>query len=286
MRIAHLSDIHFSNVSWDIKDIGTKRWLGNLNLVFRRGKEFCNELPFKLIPKLTELQIETCLITGDFTSTGNDVEYAMARRWVDAIESAHIKVIAIPGNHDCYIAENMQKKTYYQHFPSRYWTCNQELNEHRCTAMPLTDGWWLVALDTTLATPLISSEGLFSEALEEQLDHCIREIPSNQKIILMNHFPFFQNERKRRRMQRGPALQGFLDARPQIQLYLHGHTHRHILADLRPSGLPIILDSGSTALSSVSSWNLIDLKPTTCDIEIFRLFDNDWHVTDTKRFHW
>lgn len=257
-----------------------------MNLLFRRGKAFCNELPYQLIPKLTQLKVDACLITGDFTSTGNEQEYAMANKWVSAIESAHIKVYAIPGNHDCYTAQNMKKKTFYQHFPSRYWTCKFELSEQRCTSMPLTDGWWLVALDTTLATPLTSSQGLFSEALEQELDRCIRDIPLDQKIVMMNHFPFFQNESPRRRMQRGKALQNFLEARPQIQLYLHGHTHRHILADLRSSKLPIILDSGSTALSSVSSWNLIDLKASTCDIEVFRLKDDDWQVADTKRFNW
>ncbi len=286
MRIAHISDLHFAKISYDPGQFFSKRWLGNLNLVLRRGKAFCNKRPYMLIPKFKELGIDTCLITGDFTSTGSAAEYAMAGDFISKLQENHITVYSIPGNHDTYTRVNEDEKTFYDIFPSRFWKSSLSLSEDKCTTMPLTDGWWLLALDTALATSLISSQGLFSEKLEATLPKALAEIPKDQKVVMMNHFPFAQNENPRRLMQRGKALQTFLENHTQIQLYLHGHTHRLVLADLRPSNLPIVLDSASVSHQAMSSWNFIDLKKDACDIQVWQWETEDWKPTKNERFTW
>ncbi|MCP5510095.1 MAG: metallophosphoesterase [Chlamydiales bacterium] len=284
MRIAHISDLHFAKISYGPGQFFSKRWLGNLNLMLRRGKAFCNKRPFKLIPKFKELGIEACLITGDFTSTGNQAEYTLAKNFVTALQDAHIAVYAIPGNHDTYTKSNAAEKTFFDYFPSRFWKSAFGLAENRCTVSKLTDGWWLLALDTTLATSLISSQGLFPEELEALLPKALAEIPKGEKVLMMNHFPFAQNERPRRRMLRGRALQAFLETHPQIQIYLHGHTHRLVLADLRPSNLPIVLDSASASHQELSSWNFIDLQKDVCNIQVWQWKNDNWNPTKQERF--
>ena len=286
MRIVHLSDLHFAKVSGGAGQFFSKRWLGNLNLVLKRGKAFCNQRPYMLIPKFVEMEVELCLITGDFTSTGSDVEYGMAKEFVSELQKHHIQVCAIPGNHDTYTKANDDEKTFYDYFPSRFWKSGFTLSEDKCTTMPLKDGWWLLALDTTLATSLFSSGGLFSDELEKRLSGVMAEIPKDQKIVMMNHFPFAQNESPRRRMERGKKLQTFLEKHNQIQLYLHGHTHRLVLADLRPSGLPIVLDSASASHQAMSSWNFIDLKDDACDIQVWQWETRDWKPIRHERFTW
>ena len=286
MRIAHISDLHFAQIDYGVGQFFSKAWLGNLNLLIRRYKTFCNLRPFLLIPELKKRGIEMCLITGDFTSTGSRAEYEMGRKFVKELDQAKIRWMAIPGNHDMYTKKNEKEKTFYSIFPNRYGESAFSLDKNRCTAAPLTDGWWVLALDTTLATSLISSEGLFSEALENELPKILSTIPENQKILMMNHFPFFQHEQKRRLMRRGKALQHFLEHNPRVQLYLHGHTHRLCLADLRPSQLPIILDSGSAAHHHLSSWNMIDLNQERCDIEVFHWNTSGWHSIKKAGFTW
>ncbi|MCB1117219.1 MAG: metallophosphoesterase [Chlamydiia bacterium] len=286
MRIAHLSDLHFAKPSFGLGQFFSKRWLGNLNTLTRRGKAYCNERPFKLIPYLKELGVQMCLITGDFTSTANEQEFALSKKFTQALDNAHIAWFAIPGNHDCYTAQNMREKTFYKSFPDQFKTSAFRLSDARVTDGPLCEGWWLLALDTTLATPLISSEGHFPESLEKQLPSILANIPKGQKVLMINHFPFFQHERKKRRMQRGFHLQKLLEDSPSVQLYLHGHTHRLCLADLRNSRLPIILDSGSAAHHMLSSFNLIDLHPNTCDVNVYHWNDTGWHCIQKETFSW
>ncbi len=286
MRIAHLSDLHFAKPTFGLGQVFSKRWLGNLNTLTRRGKAYCNKRPFELIPYLKEIGTQMCLLTGDFTSTGNDQEFALAKNFTQSLDDAGIEWFAIPGNHDCYTAQNMRKNTFYKTFPDQYKTSSFRLSDARVTDGPLCDGWWLVALDTTLATSLISAEGLFPDALEKLLPTVLDHIPKGQKVLMINHFPFFQHESKRRRMQRGPALQSLLEKSPQVQLYLHGHTHRLCLADLRNSHLPIILDSGSAAHHMLSSFNTLDLKPAACDINVYHWDDKGWRSIQKERFTW
>lgn len=286
MRIAHLSDLHFAQMSFNPSQIFSKEWLGNLNLLLRRSKTYCNERPFKLIPFLKELGIEMCLITGDVSTTSNLAEFKMAKRFTDALEKEGIGWFTIPGNHDCYTKSAEREKRFYQTFPTKWQESEYSLTENRLTMGPLCHGWHLIALDTTLATSLISSEGLFPESLEPTLNEALGKIPEGEKVLMMNHFPFSQHESQRRRMLRGQNLQTLLENTHNVEIYLHGHTHRLCLADLRPSNLPIVLDSGSAAHHALSSFNVLDLQPNACHVMVYHINQSDWHKIQEEDFTW
>ncbi len=286
MRIAHLSDFHFAKPDMDPSQLLSKRWLGNLNTLIKRKKTFCNKRPFELIPFLQELKVEMCLITGDFTSTSSDTEFVLAKEFTDRLDELRMPWFGIPGNHDCYTSQAMSEHTYYRTFPDQFKTSSFRLSKDKLTDGPLCDGWWLIALDTTIATSILSSEGLFPEELDPLLETALKRVPDNQKILMMNHFPFSEHEHPRRRMRRGPDLQAILEKSHQVQLYLHGHTHRLCLADLRPSHLPIVLDSGSAAHNMLSSFNVLDLSPSACDIEVYHWNKTGWHSIQKEQFTW
>jgi len=50
------------------------------------------------------------------------------------------------------------------------------------------------------------------------------------------------------------------------------------IADLRSSNLPIILDSGSTAQKNGATWNMIDITPQGCDVEVFKNSRSDSNI--------
>ena len=209
------------------------------------------------------------------------------------MQDAGLKVILIPGNHDHYTRMAYQNLDFYRHFENINHSDDPmsffKLKEDKVSAMHLGKDWWLFALDSAQATPLFSSHGVFSEEVQANLEHALSFIPSDQKVILLNHFPFFETESKKN-LHRADQLRAILERFGQIKLYLHGHTHRHIIADLRPSGLPIVLDSGCIAQKKEGTWNLLDITDEGCDITVYKKAQPDafsaWEIQAHSNFIW
>ncbi len=281
IKIAHISDLHFSKFSPSPVQFFSKRWLGNLNLLLNRAKEYVNERPFSLIPTFKEKGITHVIISGDLTTTSSKQEYKIAKEFVDSLKNEGMTVFTIPGNHDHYTKKTDQTKAFYENFPSPKRTLFS-LSEHGVTSLPLTDGWHLVLMDTTYASSLISSNGFFSPVIEQNLKKLLTKINPEENILLVNHFPFFQHDTPRRRLIRGEKLREVIASHPDIQIYLHGHTHRRTIDDLRPNGLPLILDSGSTGHKS-GSWNALELSTTTLNLTVHK-WKEKWEQIDHQTF--
>lgn len=286
LRIAHISDLHFSKVLKGPGQFFSKAWIGNLNLVFNRGYDFLPERPYALLNPFKQEKVTDIIVSGDLTTTASKSEYHLAKQFVSTLEEEGFRVYLVPGNHDHYTKRAYRSRRFYDYFHKEY---SQDLpfnlREHGVTATKFSDRLWLVLMDTALATPLVSSNGSFSPSIEENLRQLLSELPSEDKVLLVNHFPFFQNDQPKRRLKRGTILEEILQNEPNIQLYLHGHTHRRCVADLRPNKLPIILDSGSTAYKC-GSWNLIDLTENNCTLKVFGWNDTSWSEIENHEFRW
>jgi len=159
------------------------------------------------------------------------------------------------------------------------------LQQHRIESHPIGKGLWVIALDTSYATSPYSSKGFFEKDLEDRLDECLSALPQGDFALVLNHYPFFLNDTPRRSLERGKALEAVLRRHSRARLYLHGHTHRQVIADLQESGLPIVLDSGSCAQKETGSWNLIDLDNAGCSVAAWGYGDG-WKSIRTERFEW
>ncbi|MGH2612689.1 MAG: metallophosphoesterase family protein [Rhabdochlamydiaceae bacterium] len=274
MRIAHLSDLHYASWDWNISQVFSKRWLGNLNFLFGRRNHFDHKRLEQLPLLLKSLYVFTVIITGDLSTTSSPAELVTAKKFISEIEAQGIEVLCIPGNHDHYTKEAYQKRHFYNHFSSCWGTA--DLKEEGVTAKQLSPGWWIIGLDTALATSWFHSTGYFNLKTEQTLDHLLQNLPSEDQVLLVNHFPFFQHESPRKRLVRGPALQKLIEKYPQIKIYCHGHTHRRCIAPLKSSGLPLILDPGSTPHRKNGGWHLIDLKEKSVAIQYY-----EWSTTWT-----
>jgi 3',5'-cyclic AMP phosphodiesterase CpdA len=275
VRIAHLSDLHFSHATLSLTQFFSKRWIGNGNLIFSRKKAYDGALLSSLPELFQKLKIDTIVISGDLTTTSQKKEFAKAAAFIRKIEEKGIPVLVVPGNHDHYTRCAYKNKTFYEFFPASYSSKKEgifafNLKDHGLAAKELAPGWWIIALDTALATSLISSRGLFSEQLENTLTQALSLIPKKDSVIILNHFPLFDNDGVRKELIRSASLRKLIQNSPQVKLYLNGHTHRHCIADLRPNHFPIVLDSGSTANRKTGSWNLIDVSNQGCSVEVFK----------------
>jgi 3',5'-cyclic AMP phosphodiesterase CpdA len=277
MRLAHISDLHFSKWDWNPRQFFSKRWLGNLNFLLGRRRTFSHER-LALLPSFFKKQeITHVIVTGDLSTTSAPAEFEKAKKFIQSLRAEGLEVFCIPGNHDQYTRSSYQNQLFYDYFDASWDPSSPyNLKDHGIAVKKLTENWWFAGLDTALATSWLFSSGLFSEKAERSLTQFLSSLPEGQQVILFNHFPFFQHETPRKRLERGEALKNLLQRFPAVKIYCHGHTHRQCLADLRPSGLPIILDSGSTAHRYHGSWHQLEISSGKLVTEIYTWQDGQW----------
>lgn len=281
MRLAHLSDFHCTKLTFNPLRLFPKRIFGHLHWLCGRKDSFSSKQLEPLPDLFKRLKVDLILLGGDFTSSSMQEEFAFAKSLIEKNTSS---MIAIPGNHDHYTSRSYKQGRFYAYFPNPNPTLGS-LAKEGVEGHKIGPNWWVVALDTSCPNGIASSRGMFSKKLETKLEELLLQIPANEKIILFNHFPFFQQEDPKRILERGDALEQLIRRHPNIALYLHGHTHRHSVADLRSDGLPIILDSGSCCLKTTGSWNLIDLDDTKCCVTAYE-WKSEWKQRNTKEFLW
>ncbi len=291
IKIAHISDLHFSFLTWNPLQFLSKRWIGNFNLFTLRKRAFDHSQLDALLPIIRDKNIGNVLISGDLSSTSLPKEFHRASNWTQNLEKAGSSVIALPGNHDHYTRHAYNKQLFYRFFPSELspkdpLDLHFNLSTHKVSSRFLGTGWWVVAIDTACSTSLISAQGVFSPECERNLRTVLEKIPNKDKVILCNHFPLFDNDIPRKTLIHSQALRDLLQEFPKVKMYLHGHTHRRCVADLRSSGLPIVIDSGSTAQSKKGSWNLLELDNNTCKVDVFAWDEKekDWRQSEHHLF--
>ncbi len=280
-RIAHLSDLHFGKVTLNPLQFFSKRWLGNFNLFFVRKSRFFSEQLNTLPALFKELGVDHIIISGDLTTTSRHKEFMLALDFISRLkEETQKEVTVVPGNHDHYTQGAFREKRFYHYFGS------PQLKEDGVEAQKIPGTpLWIVALDTSLATSWVSSEGCFSEMLEKNLHEALLQIPKEDQVILVNHFPLFDYDAPRKKLIRCQALQKLLRKFPQVKFYLNGHTHRHSLADLRADELPIILDSGCAVEKTSATWNLLDISSEGCKVTVYT-HKNEWQPQKEEVFQW
>ncbi|MDN3506777.1 MAG: metallophosphoesterase [Simkaniaceae bacterium] len=284
MRIAHISDLHFGSVSFSPLQFFSKRWLGNLNFLLTRKKDFLYNRLIELIDFFKEEGVTHVVITGDLSVTSRKKEFKMAKRYIDLLKKEGLEVFTVPGNHDHYTKQSYRKKSFYNHFNPHFdKDCPYNLKEHQVSYTQLSEGLWLLGIDTAKATSLISSQGHFSEEIEKNLINALKEIPEGDNVILVNHFPIFCNDSEKKQLEGKEQLKDLMAKNPQIFLYLHGHTHRQTVADLRGSDLPIISDSGSTPLRKNGACHLLTIGDNTVQLNVYR-YNTEWMQTEAHAF--
>lgn len=277
LRIAQISDLHFAEPDFNPLQLFSKRWLGNLNAFLSRNKVFCQDRLFALIPLLKEEKVSHLVVTGDLSTTSHPKEFANAKQFLTKVESLGISVHTLPGNHDNYTKRAFAQKTFYQFF-------NSPSKDTGISVKLLGANFWLITLDTTLATSLVSSHGYFSPEIEKHLELTLQAMPKDAKIILANHFPLFDQESPRKSLKRSNSLRTLILKYPQIVFYLHGHTHAHCIADLRESQLPIILDCGCTPHKATGAFHIIEIGKEHYNVKVFRFLES-WHSSQEVSFH-
>ena len=262
IKIAHISDFHFSKLDFSLRSICSKRIMGNLNLLLSRRRNYQQAHLHDLIDVLLEDKVNYLIICGDITSTSHFDEYSSAKDLFDKFAKENLKLIYLPGNHDVYTKKVERKKKFYDFFENDHFgrKFDYTLKRDKIEAFEISDTWYAIVLDTAISTSFLSAQGFFSEQIEKNLLKILEKIPSDKKILIANHFPYSQKQHFRKILKRGNVLKEILKIFPNIKLFLNGHTHKNKIVDKRELGLPIIIDSGSIGHIKKGTFNILELK--------------------------
>lgn len=282
LRIAHLSDPHFSCVTYNLSQFLSKRWIGNFNLFFSRKHAYQTDHLWHIPELLKSLNVEQVFITGDFSSTSQDEEFSEGLKFLQDFHKQSLPTFVLPGNHDCYIKTIEKQRRFYSFFSS------QALREKRVELFSLEKGWWYIGLDCAVATPPFCSYGVFLEKTEAYLREALIKIPSTDRVIIGNHFPLYATGRPLHDLKRAKELQSLLKEFRQVKLYLHGHDHDLYIIDRQNEGLPLVLNCGSCAHKPDGTLYLIELFEQECLVQRL-LFRKDregfsWNIDWQKHY--
>ena len=221
--LVHIADLHFWEIVWNPLRLLNKRLLGNVNVLFRRHKEFLMDRADAYADAVAATGAPSALLTGDFTSTSTDAEFAMSARFAEGLAKRGLRVIAIPGNHDVYTFEAARKHRFERYLgaylpPSGLPAC-----------IDLPGGTPLV-LAPTVAPNLLSSRGRIRRAEADAVGALLEGCPPGP-VIVAGHYPILErtyayHSTWGRRLANAKALHDALQKARGPLLYVAGHVHR------------------------------------------------------------
>jgi 3',5'-cyclic AMP phosphodiesterase CpdA len=246
--IAHLSDVHF----------------GSHDPAIVAAIE-------RLLPGLAP---DLVVISGDLTQRARTGQYRMACEFLDRLERAGLKVLAVPGNHDIPLYDVARRFARPLHRYRRF------IDEALC---PWFENDAIAVLGINTARSLTFKDGRISREQMALIRERFSGVPSSKTRILVTHHPLFampigEGEGLTRTVGRqGGALRAIGDA--GIHLLLAGHFHRAFSRSARDmvetAGRELVIQAGTatstrTRGTEMQSFNRIEIAaPDRISLEVF-----------------
>ncbi len=231
MRIAHFTDLHLLHLQGArLVDFLSKRWIGALNLLANRGRQYQVEVFEALVRDLSAARIDHAICTGDITNLALEQEFVFARQRFDEIPLGPGGVTVLPGNHDAYVARGLRYFT--RHFADYHDSDDR-------WAWPDGSSWPLVrvrgdvaviGLTTSHKTPWFFAYGRLGRVQLERLERVLddRRLADKFRIVAVHHPPVGGRARSVIRGFRGHEELARVIGAAGAELVLHGHEHAEV----------------------------------------------------------
>ena len=221
-RLIHIADLHFWRVTLNPFRLLNKRALGNFNVWWRRRHQFAMAASRAHAEAVAAQGVSTVLLTGDFTSTALEEEFAMADAFMRQLQALGLKTVVLPGNHDVYTFESVRGRRFERHM-ERYLP-----REGYPTVVKLGGGTPLL-LVPTVCPNLLSSRGRIRDREIERVRELLQQ--GGGPIIVAGHYPVLAQTpgyilTKQRSLRNAEALRKALGEAGRPVLYVAGHVHR------------------------------------------------------------
>ncbi len=253
VRLAHFSDIHLTAepLGWRATDWLSKRTSGWLNLsVFGRGRRFrrAEEVVAALMAELRQSPPDRVVFSGDATALGFEAECARAAALLGLTGGAPLPGLAVPGNHDYYVAREVRAGHFERYFAP--WLVGERIDGSVYPFAQRVGPLWLVGVNTSGPTrlPWDASGHAGAEQLA-RLERLLDRLGPGPRI-LVTHYPVCRDSGRSERPSRGLRdLTRLVDvaARGGVCLWLHGHRHgSYYHANPAQAPFPVICAGSAT----------------------------------------
>ena len=231
VRLAHFSDVHIAvdAPGWRGRDWFNKRFTGWLNLaVFGRAQRFARaeEVLAALMDELRKDRPDRVVFSGDATALGFEAECAHAAALLGLANGDGLPGLAVPGNHDYYIARDVRAGHFEHHLAP--WLTGERLDQAVYPFAQRVGPLWLVAVNTSVPTFLPwDASGRAGVDQLARLERLLDRLGPGRRI-LVTHYPVCRaSGRSERRSRSLRDLTRLVDvaARGGVCLWLHGHRH-------------------------------------------------------------
>ncbi len=226
LRALHIGDLHFWDIPLNPMAYLGKRAAGVGNLIYKRSRQFRKAIAPQLASRVTELDVDTILFSGDFSTTSLASEFAQATRVFEpVVENTNSKVAyVVPGNHDCYTKSDLGAEKFARCLPAPF------IPVRGIEFVMLNQGVGMVAINATTSNGMDSFGRITEEHLQFAREKVLPAQDQFKALWILCHFPAEEPPGVLRH-DRGDQLRGseplldLLKEIPQPKFWLHGHHH-------------------------------------------------------------
>jgi 3',5'-cyclic AMP phosphodiesterase CpdA len=248
-RLAHVTDPHFRGFAGARPgQFFNKRLVGALNIVVNRRRKHRMELLEAMGRDLRARAVDHLAVTGDLGNISLEGEWQVARRWLEAQGDGEASTV-IPGNHDAYVAEVVEGRSFERIFEP-YQRADLRRGGETYPFVRLRGDVALIGVNSCVATGDLGAWGRIGEAQLARLEALLTapEVARRTRVVLLHHPPVVHRPGEDRNLRDRAALVALL-GRTGAALVLHGHDHRdeHAVID-GPGGAKIpVVGAGSAS---------------------------------------
>ncbi len=248
-RLAHVTDPHFRSFDGArLADFWGKRAVGALNLVVNRRRKHKMELLAALGDDVRRERPDHVAITGDLSNVSLEAEWRAALSWIEKLGTSPDAVTVIPGNHDAYVPEVVDKRRFEMLF-ARYQTADLRAADRASgndsyPFLRLRGPLAIVSVNSCVATGDLGAWGEIGGAQLTRLEAILAspDVRDRIRVLLIHHPPVRQKGGEDRNLKDRDSFSNLL-SRVGADLVLHGHDHldeRVTLPGPREASIPVI----------------------------------------------
>lgn len=257
IKLAHFSDIHLTAapLGWRPRDLVGKRATGWVNVVVlgrRHRFRHANTVVEALLREFRTRGFDHLVFSGDATTLAFDTEMIEAARRLGVGDGSLPPAIAVPGNHDVYVARAEKKRAFEAAFGP--WQHGRRVGDHTYPFAQKVGHVWLIALNSSVANvwPWDAS-GRVGTAQLERFKQLTAELDPGPRIVV-SHYPILtRNAKPEPRWHRLRDWQRVRDVAAEcgVSLWLHGHKHHWYYLPVNENQPFISIGVGSSAQTNL-----------------------------------
>lgn len=224
ITLAHISDVHLAPLPRvSPRDLASKRITGWVNWHLKRARGMKRDTLSALIAHMKAQRPDMTAVTGDLVNLALDDEVFRAHDWLRSLGMPE-HVCAVPGNHDAYVKDALEKAmaTY-----GAYMT-GETLDREPFPYVRRMGKIALIGMSSAIATPPFIAAGQVGAGQMERLGKLLKLLGDADyfRIVMIHHPPYAEyDDSKRKGLWDGAELRSVF-AQHGAELVLHGHTHQ------------------------------------------------------------